>query len=81
MGIPFCCLHKCIPFSSRSNACVLYIVIIVEFCFVFTHKAQDYLISLDAKNMEILDVINKALIVCVLDDAEPVSNSEVCFDI
>jgi len=40
-------------------------------------KAQDYLIALDAKNMEILDVINKALIVCILDDAEPVSNSEV----
>lgn len=36
------------------------------------------MVQLDEKNMEIIDIINKSIVVCVLEETEPKSNDEVC---
>lgn len=36
------------------------------------------MIALDAENLEIIDTINKSLLVCVIEEAEPATLNEVC---
>ena len=40
-------------------------------------KVQDYMFALDKRNVELVNIINTSLLVCVLDEHAPRSQTEV----